>query len=351
MSPYAHSVHAPPGSPGLSAGGPARDRRPRISVVIPTYHRPDLLLRCLNAVLDQSMAPDSYEIIVADDGHDDDTQRAVTEIARDLGSVGNLRYLRPPTGRGPGVARNAGWRAARGELIAFTDDDTVPDSNWLDEGERALRAQPDLVALCGRVTVPMPHAPTDHARMTEGLSSAEFVTANAFVWRWALEKVNGFDERFTRAWREDSDLQFRLMAEAGPVGRSLEAEVTHPVRHAPWGLSLSQQRNTFFDALLYKKHPRLYRERIRRTPPWNYYAIVALAAAVPVLLALREVSVAVLTALMALGLVLQLASKRLRNTSHKPVHVLEMLATSALIPFLSVYWRLRGALHFRVFFL
>ena len=325
--------------------------KPRISVIIPTYRRPDLLLRCLNAVLDQRMAPEGFEVIVVDDGHDDETQRVVTEIARDLGPLSTLRYLRPPTARGPAVARNAGWRAARGELIAFTDDDTVPAPFWLPEGERALHARPDLVALCGRVSVPMPDSPTDHARMTEGLSSAEFVTANAFVWRWALEKVDGFDERFTRAWREDSDLQFRLMAEAGPVGRCPEAEVTHPVRQAPWGLSLSQQRNTYFDALLYKKHPRLYRERIRRTPPWNYYAIVALVVAVPVLLAMDAVPMAVVAVLLALSLVLQLASKRLRHTSHKPDHVLEMLATSALIPFLSVYWRLRGALHFRVFFL
>jgi glycosyltransferase involved in cell wall biosynthesis len=331
--------------------GRAAVMAPRISVVIPTYRRPDLLLRCLNAVLDQRMSPDSYEIIVVDDGHDDETQRVVTEIARDLGPLSCLRYLRPPTGRGPAVARNAGWRAARGELIAFTDDDTVPAPYWLPAGERSLHARPDLVAVCGRVTVPMPDSPTDHARMTEGLSSAEFVTANAFVWRWALEKVDGFDERFTRAWREDSDLQFRLMAHAGPVGRCAEAEVTHPVRKAPWGLSLSQQRNTFFDALLYKKHPRLYRERIRRTPPWNYYAIVALVVAVPVLLVLGDVPMAVVAALAALSLVLQLATKRLRHTSHQVDHVLEMLATSALIPFLSVYWRLRGALHFRVFFL
>jgi glycosyltransferase involved in cell wall biosynthesis len=324
---------------------------PRISVVIPTYRRPALLLRCLNAVLDQRIDPASFEVIVVDDGHDDDTQRVVTEIARDLGPHSSLRYLRPLVGRGPAVARNAGWRAAQGDLVAFTDDDAVPAPFWLSEGERAMRVEAELVAVGGRVVVPMPQPPTDHARMTEGLSSAEFVTANAFVWRWALDKVGGFDERFTRAWREDSDLQFRLMTEVGPVGRSEQAEVTHPVREAPWGLSLSQQRNTYFDALLYKKHPRLYRERIRPTPPWNYYAIVGLAVAVLVLLAMGKAALALAAALLALGLVLQFAAKRLCRTSHQPDHVLEMLATSALIPFLSVYWRLRGALHFKVLFL
>jgi glycosyltransferase involved in cell wall biosynthesis len=324
---------------------------PRISIVIPTYKRPQLLLRCLTAVLTQRIEPDVYEVVVVDDGHDDETRDLVQALAEGAPQAAELRYLRPPAGRGPAVARNAGWRAARGHLIAFTDDDTVPAPMWLAEGERALQAHPDWVAMCGRVSVPVRGEATDHARMTAGLATAEFVTANAFVWKWALEQVNGFDERFTRAWREDSDLQFRLMKQAGSVGRSSRAEVVHPVRAAPWGLSLSQQRNTFFDALLYKKHPRLYRQRIRRSPPWNYYAVVGLAMAALGLLLLDEGWVAGVCVAAMLGLILQLAFHRLHNTSHRPGHVLEMLATSALIPFLSVYWRLRGAIHFRVLFL
>jgi glycosyltransferase involved in cell wall biosynthesis len=324
---------------------------PRITVVIPTYKRPQLLLRCLTAVLTQRFEPDAYEVIVVDDGHDDATRDLVQAVADGASLAAELRYLRPAAGRGPAVARNVGWRAARGQIIAFTDDDTVPAPLWLAEGERSLRAHSDWVALCGRVSVPVPGEPTDHARMTAGLAKAEFVTANAFVWRWAMERVQGFDERFVRAWREDSDLQFRLMKQVGPVGRSSRAEVVHPVRAAPWGLSLSQQRNTFYDALLYKKHPRLYRQRIRRTPPWNYYAVVGLAMAALGLALLDEWAVAGICVAAMLGLILQHALRRLRDTSHRPAHVLEMLATSALIPFLSVYWRLRGAIHFRVLFL
>lgn len=71
--------------------------------------------------------------------------------------------------------------------------------------------------------------------------------------------------------------------------------VVHPVHPERWGACLRQQRNAYFDALLFKKHRQLYRDRIRRQPPWRYYAIVALT--------------------------------------------------------LSVYWRMRGALRFRVLFL
>src|SRR5438045_2636963 len=109
----------------------------RISVVIPTYHRPDLLKRCLDAVLSQRIDAAAYEVMVVDDGHDDATQALVQTMAPPDGMPG-LRYIRPADGRGPAVARNAGWRAARGALIAFTDDDTVPDRDWLADGEREI---------------------------------------------------------------------------------------------------------------------------------------------------------------------------------------------------------------------
>ena len=322
----------------------------QVSVVIPTYRRPELIARCLAAVLAQRLEPAAFEVIVVDDGHDEATRAAVSALAPASGAPA-LVYLRPAHGRGPAVARNTGWRAARAPLVAFTDDDTLPERDWLAEGLAALR-DPTLAAVCGRVRVPdATDPPTDHELMTRGLESAEFVTANAFVRRAALERVGGFDERFRRAWREDSDLQFRLQHEVGAVGRAPRATVLHPVRRERWGVSLAQQRNAFFDALLYKKHPRLYRERIRRVPPWDYYAIVAATLAGPVLFALgRPVPGAAALAL-AGALVLAFAARRLRRTSRAPAHVAEMLVTSALIPFLAVYWRLRGAWRFRTLFL
>ena len=53
-----------------------------------------------------------------------------------------------------------------------------------------------------------------------------------------------------------------------------DAVVIHPLRAAPWGVSLSQQRKSQYNALLYKKHPELYRQRVQPGPPRDYYAIV-----------------------------------------------------------------------------
>jgi glycosyltransferase involved in cell wall biosynthesis len=304
-------------------------------------------------VVEQTLDRVAFEVIVVDDGHGADAQEVV-ETFRARPGAPVLRYIRPREGQGPAVARNVGWRAAYGRIIAFTDDDTVPDPGWLAQGERAL--EPGLVAVCGKVDVPRtadsPHGGSaDHDRMTRGLETAEFVTANAFVRRSALLAVGGFDERFRRAWREDSDLQFRLLRDAGPVGRSTDPVVLHPVRPEGWGVCLRRQRNAFFDALLYKKHPRLYRERILCSPPWDHYGIVALTLASPALWAADIGGSAAVSLVLAFVGMLRLAARRLRTTTHTPEHVLGTVLTSALIPYLSVYWRLRGAIHFRVLFL
>lgn len=336
------------------AGGP---RHLDVSIVIPTCGRPQLLERCLMALLAQTLARERFEIIVVDDGHDSRCRDRVHAIAA-LEGAPRLRYLCPIRGKGPAVARNCGWRAATAPVVAFTDDDTRPETGWLRLGLTAMARHPEWVAASGRVRVPpvtrrrrgVHRAPTDHEWMTRGLETAEFVTANAFVRRAALATIDGFDERFRRPWREDSDLQFRLET-LGPVGHATRALVWHPVRPERWGVSLRQQRNVFFDALLYRKHPALYRSRIRRVPPWDYYAIVASTLVAAAMAGTGLIGAATMPMAGALVLVLRLAAQRLLHTSRAPAHVAEMLCTSAAIPFLSVYWRLRGAWHFRTPFL
>lgn len=322
----------------------------QVSVVVPTYKRPDLLRRCLEALLEQSLVPTAYEIVVVDDAPTPETRYLVEGLASITRGVPALHYLTAPDTQGPAGARNRGWRFAGAPIVAFTDDDTVPDRDWLLNGLHAM-ARDDLSAVWGRVVVPLPEEPTDHEKNTKGLEQAGFVTANCLVRRDALEAIHGFDERFRRAWREDTDLYFRLTELVGPVAQAPQAVVVHPARKAPWGVSLSQQANAYFDALLYKEHPRRFRQVVRRRPPWRYYFIVVATLSAGVA-ALAGASLwAALLLLAALAGIVGFAYERLKGTSHAPAHVAEMLVTSAAIPFLSVYWRLAGSIRFRVFYL
>ncbi|MEN3112740.1 glycosyltransferase family 2 protein [Uliginosibacterium paludis] len=319
---------------------------PQLSVVIPTCRRPDLLERCIHALLAQEGIHGELEIVVVDDARTPACKDVVRGYTLPLMSV-RLRCIHPPAGAcGPAAARNAGWRAAHGAIIAFTDDDTLPDPHWLAEGLRALT--PGTGAVWGRVVVPMPEHPTDAERNTGGLHDAEFITANCFVRRDVMRRVGGFDERFKRPWREDSDLYFTLLDAGIRVLPAPAAVVVHPVRDAPPGNSIRQHRNLIFDALLYKKHPRLYRQKISAGPPLHYYLVVLAGLMLLAGLLTDTPGLCVAGALVWLALSARLAVRRLRGVSHHWLNVSDIVASSLIIPFVAVFWRLAGAWRYRV---
>jgi GT2 family glycosyltransferase len=325
----------------------ASDSGIAVSVVVPTCGRADLLNRCLDALTAQQFEPTSYEIIIVDDGPSGRTQDVVAEwTARMSHKRLDVFYIANRGPHGPAAARNRGWRAARAPIIAFTDDDTVPTADWLKNGLAEFSV--DVDAVWGRIEMPVSGTPTDYERDAKHLETAEFVTANCFCTRRMFEAVGGFDERFRFAWREDSDFHFMLLDRGARIAHAPQAVVVHPVRPAPWGVSISQQKKILFDALLYKKHPRRYREKIRATPRWDYYFIVA--SLIVWLGALA--SGAFGTAAIAGGIWLVLTGRfcwsRLRHTTRTRSHVSEMVLTSILIPPLAVFWRMVGAFRFRV---
>lgn len=321
-----------------------------ISIVVPTRGRPQLLNRCIASLVLQRFDPARFEIIVVDDGPSEETRDVVTGWATHTAGTGPRVIYIPSMGpHGPAAARNFGWRAARGSVIAFTDDDTIAKADWLKNGLCAFEEGVD--AVCGRVVMPLSHTPTDYELDAKNLETAEFVTANCFCRKQVLEQLGGFDERFRFAWREDSDLHFRLLEQNANIVREPHAVMMHPIRPAGWGVSLSQVKKVQFDALLFKKHPALYRSRIRAKPRWDFYATVT-ALLVAIVAAIAGAPLAAAGA-GAFWLVLtgRFCLLRLKKTSKAPAHVLEMVVTSMLIPPLAVFWRAVGALKFRVGFL
>ncbi len=355
---------------------------PKASVVVPTCNRTELLLRCLNALISQDFEQE-FEIIVVDNAASEETrcsleewtgvilagrlagpafelhprepqpgdtrpvragdqpQIAEVETLELVESLPAVRYIPAAGVQGPAAARNCGWQSASGEVIAFTDDDCIPAPGWLRFGVTALSN--GAAGAYGQVIVPVPDHPSDYQRDATGLERSEFVTANCFYRRKVLEEVGGFDEQFSLPWREDTDLYFTVLEHGFPLVRVGSARVYHPIRPAPWGVSITQQKKAQYNALLYKKHPRLYRRKIQPRPPWHYYAItVALVAAVA--------GMPWAPAIWGL-MVLAFCAYRLKDTSLAPLHVLEMAVTSALIPMLAVFWRIKGAVRFKVLFL
>jgi glycosyltransferase involved in cell wall biosynthesis len=319
----------------------------KISIVIPTYRRPDLLAKCLEALMRQNFDKDEFQIIVVSDGPDDATKKAVAACAAT--EPVEILHLTLPLKKGPAAARNLGWKNASADLIAFTDDDCIPGANWLQAIWDAYDGSEEI-AFTGRVIVPLSRNPTDYELNTANLETAEFITANCICTRAALQKTGGFDERFALAWREDSDLHFKLLLNNIPI-QKISATVVHPVRKAPWGISLKEQKKGMFNALLYKKYPDLYATRIKSKAPLRYYLIVSSVLTMLVAMAIGWKGLALASFLLWLGLEFSFIIKRLASTSRAVNHVLEMIVTSLIIPFLSVYWQFYGAWKYRVLFI
>lgn len=319
-----------------------------ISVIIPTYRRPALLSRCLEALCEQDFDVKFYEVIVVTDGPDAESAEVV-KIQSARSNV-KLRCLSTPVKRGPAAARNLGWRSASGKLILFTDDDCIPASNWIRSYSLAAEGR-NLVAFTGKLIVPIGSAPTDFEKNTHALESAEFVTANCACTKAALEITNGFDERFTMAWREDSDLEFKLLKNNIPITKIESAVVVHPVRTARWGVSIKEQKKGIFNALLYKKFPQLYRMKIQSGIAWNYVWITVSFSAAIIAFVLGSTMAGLFFSTIWMAFTTELISRRLKGTSHSISHVGEMIFTSMVIPFVSLYWQIYGAVKYRVIFL
>src|SRR3954451_8078230 len=279
------------------------------TVVVPTIGRPslDVLLDALAG----ARGPRPAELLVVDDrpaGEPLAVERPglppVRVVRTGGGGAGRARNLgwgpAPPGGGGPARARNLGWRSARTEWIAFLDDDVVPDTDWYERlDEDLVDLGPDVAGSQGRVRVPLPEGrrPTDWERGTAGLATSSWITADLAYRRAALARVGGFDERFPRAFREDSDLALRIMDTGARLVRG-ERGITHPVRPVDRWISLRVQAGNADDVLMRRLHGPDWRRRaeaaLGRRP--QHLAVTAAGLAAFALAAARKPRAAALAA-------------------------------------------------------
>jgi glycosyltransferase involved in cell wall biosynthesis len=203
---------------------------PRVSVVFAAHNRAERTRALLEALERQSVGAGAFEVIAVDDGSSDDTG-AVLEAAAASGPLA-LTVIRHEVGRGPAAARNSGWRAASGALVAFTDDDCRPDERWLEAGLAAWAGDERRIVQ-GRTT-PDPEEAGRGGPFSRSLSvgglGPYFQTANIFYPRALLERVGGFDEgAFKALTAEDADLAWRALESGADAVFEPEALVLHAV--------------------------------------------------------------------------------------------------------------------------
>ena len=167
---------------------------PDVTVAIATYERAGYVADLLQALEQQTVGLEHFEVVVSDDGSNDDTWATLADAA--ASSPLRLRVLRlSRTGGNPARARNQASSRGRAPIVAFTDDDCVPTAGWIggllaafgtgvDVVQGMVVAKPDELAVAGPW----------HKTLWVTNSSPWFETANIAYRRSVFDRLDGFDE-------------------------------------------------------------------------------------------------------------------------------------------------------------
>jgi glycosyltransferase involved in cell wall biosynthesis len=190
----------------------------KISLIICTRNRASQLANCLKSLL-LIECQEPWELVIVDNGSTDNTSNVIEQFRTSF--TGQLAVVMENL---PGLARarNRGWRAAKGELIAFTDDDCYPDPKFLQSCIECFAEDAKLGFIGGRILL---HDPTDYRITIQESEEKQKIPVRSFInpgliqganfacRREALESVNGFDELLgagTKFPCEDVDILARM---------------------------------------------------------------------------------------------------------------------------------------------
>ena len=254
------------------------------SVIIPTRNRESLLKKCLAAVLAQDVAL-TFEVIVVNDGSTDGTRKFLDLLHDD-----RVRVVHHETPRGKSEARNSGVRAARGEIVAFTDDDMAVDKSWLAELARMFSTS-DVIGVFGETRYvddgrahyfPERVVANPHARFPMG--------GNIAYRREVFDRVGFFDPRFDAYANEDTEFALRTLR-VGQLVANPNAIATHTQSRWTAKTLIKSAKNASVWPLLMKRYTPELRVADFHTPimgrivyPKDYLALLVSPILIPILL-------------------------------------------------------------------
>ncbi|MDJ0594376.1 MAG: glycosyltransferase family A protein [Pleurocapsa sp. MO_226.B13] len=204
-----------------------------VSVIIPVFNDRDRLEICLTALEGQTYTKDNYEAIVVDNGSDESLENLVEKFPQ-----AKLAYCQRP---GSYAARNHGIALAKGEILAFTDADCIPQPDWLETGVKRLLDTTNCGLLAGKIELFFQNR--DRPTIVELYDWATFfhqkqyieaqkygATANIFTYKSVFDRVGLFNSQLKSGG--DKEWGQRVFAQGYNSVYAAEVCVAHPARHS-----------------------------------------------------------------------------------------------------------------------
>ena len=206
---------------------------PFVSVIIPVYNDSQRLKFCLEALEQQTYPKTRYEVIVVDNGSDD--VEPVKATVAQFGQAIVIEESKP----GSYAARNKGISQSKGEVIAFTDADCIPASDWIEQGVKYLLQTPNCGLVAGkielffkrpdRLSMVELYESVMAFRQDQHLSQFRYgSTANVFTFRRVLDRVGWFNDSL----KSSGDLEWgqRVAVSGYQQAYGADARIAHPAR-------------------------------------------------------------------------------------------------------------------------
>lgn len=209
------------------ANGGTRVRPPRVSVIIPTYYDWLRLKKCVVALENQSLAQDDFEVIIVNNAPDD-SPPADFHLPKNFIMI---KEAKP----GSYAARNAALKISRGEIVAFTDSDCIPDPYWLeaainrlDKGAERVAGKVELFFKSEKLTLVEIYEKAFGFDQERYANRGGAVTANMVTWSKNFEIVGYFNDSLMSGG--DNEWGVRANDKGIPVEYAQEVVVNHPAR-------------------------------------------------------------------------------------------------------------------------
>jgi glucosyl-dolichyl phosphate glucuronosyltransferase len=248
--------------------------KPFISVIVCTYNRAELLKKCLDSLLNQSLDHELYEVVIVDNNSTDGTNFLLDKY------VLEKYHFRVVLEKKQGItfARNRGWKEACGQYIAYIDDDAQASENWLSEIYKFTHNNPNVAAFGGKCEIysdiPIPKWFPAYGSTSLGDTDREIdpeieylLGTNCIFRRVLLEQIDGFNENIRSmsaskvAYGEDTEILIRLKQSNINVFYASNVKVFHYISHhkmqLKWLLN-SVYQNGQCHAMMFRRYRKFY---------------------------------------------------------------------------------------------